>query len=151
MYKHPSTRSPSRGLERARSYNEVWHITGSDEDIAVRAIAMQCSELLTTQGHLAVRKTASENTTKLWNPTLRHAGYKHTRSIHVQCKQQVLTTWTPQSLQLYCICLYKSDIDRVHTEITWLWSNITTNNGSKLCLGIDKFNKWPREALFKHT
>ena len=58
---------------------------GSDEDISIHAIAMRCSELLTTQGHLAVRKTASENTTKLSNPT--HD--MHDINIHAACMPSV--------------------------------------------------------------
>src|SRR3954471_8483637 len=94
LHKKTPARSLSRGLGQARSYNKVCHVTES------RAIASRCPKLRTFKGHLVYKIPPTRSQPSSRKPTLRHARYKHTRNIHVQCEQQVSSHYSTKFTSL---------------------------------------------------
>src|SRR4051812_11452684 len=77
LHKQTPSRSLSRGLGRARSYNKVCHVTES------RAIAPRCPKLCTSKGHLVYKRSSTRSQPSYRKHILIHARYNHTCSIHV--------------------------------------------------------------------
>ena len=121
-------RDLSCDLAGGHSYTK-WH------EMESQAIASRCPKLRTPKGHLVYEWPPARSQLRSRKPIQRHACYKRTRSTHALYEQQV-------PLQFSTKYTFIDNSYRVHTEITSMWSNITTRSGSKLCLSTDKFNKW---------